>query len=168
VVEAYERYLDAWLLAPLRVSFGPDAVELEVPADGRRHAVEAPLSVPAGWRGALLLETRGYSADVARLTVAPPPRAGLVEALEPRELLAAPATVTASDPTSSASFPDVDLPLGGARVRLELTLYKALPAELWELVERSYRNRLDSARAGAAARRSRVGGCLEAGTTFAD
>jgi hypothetical protein len=47
VVETYERYLDAWLLARIRVHFGDREVELDVPVDGRTHAVEANFELPS-------------------------------------------------------------------------------------------------------------------------
>ncbi len=57
---------------------------------------------------------------------------------------------------------------GCARARFEIVAYKACTQSLWDMIEASYKNlllwdELESLRA-----RSRVGGCLEAGSLYDD
>jgi tetratricopeptide (TPR) repeat protein len=167
VVEDYERYLDAWLLARVRVSCGERAVELDVPVDGREHALEGALDVPEGWSGSLCVETRGYSAKFGAIELEAPLRAGVVESAEVVKL-APPAELIAEKPGSRTRVDAVSLPRGAARVRLRLTLFKALPKELWREVSKSYANQLETAKWRDAEMRSRVGGCLQAGSLFVE
>jgi len=187
VTSLFEAYLDAWLLGRMSLTLGQVEVVLEVPVDGRPHTVEAPLALDAGWAGELCLATRGYSVRLSTVELVTPLRVGSVEprrsillranetwtgrgsvervapstwsALGPDAVLCAPAP--ASAPGGAA---DVDL----SRVRVTLTVFKACPAELREQVEKSYANQLAQEAWSAASRRSVAGGCLAAGSLFAD
>jgi tetratricopeptide (TPR) repeat protein len=180
VVEAYERYLDAWLLAPVRLRLGDQVVELETLVDGREHVVEGTLVLRAGWSGELCVETSGYSARVAEIEIHAPLLAGVAAPALTTAVLpdagwsatggtaAAPGEIAASGVASglcgSAAAPEQ----GAARVRLQLALFKALPPALWSQVSTSYENQLAGEALARAAARSRTGGCLEAGSSFPD
>lgn len=180
VVRAFETYVDAYRLA--RVPLTVDGVELrlELPADGRPHALEWPLDLPAGSPGQAVLATGGWSVSIADLELHPPQRAGIAAAGTPpgwegesgwtasgmRE--AGTGRFAAEGAHARISRTLGPLPEGSARVRLVLTVYKALTPELWKQVETSYRNTLDQAGLEAARERTLVGGCLEAGTIVPD
>jgi hypothetical protein len=80
----------------------------------------------------------------------------------------APNEISATDASSSLSSPPLTIADGCTRVRVELTLFKALTAPTWDQVVRSYKNKLQIQRLPIAIERSRVGGCAQAGTVFAD
>ncbi len=179
VVGAFERYLDAWLLARVELVCGERRVSFELPVDGRAHAVEAAIELPAGWQGEVCLKTGGYSWRLAGLSFQPallsgsPERSAAVpveaEGWLPWAARAADAgAISAQGKASSACREAVALPHGAARVRVELALFKALPESLWNSAQRSYRNTLREDRLEAARARSLVGGCLEAGSLFVD
>ena len=71
-------------------------------------------------------------------------------------------------PESRMCVESVALPHGAAHVRMKLTLFKALPDEVWQQVTNAYRNRLEHAKLREAELRSRIGGCLQAGSIFED
>jgi hypothetical protein len=120
---AFERYLDALHLEPVEARLdGRSVGRVRVPADGRWHAVDVPVPGADG-RGA------------------PDLVSGL--AMEVRELRAARALTAGAPPAASAPV---------ARVRAQVRLRKPAPTDLWEVVERAYRNQLreedrDAARA---------------------
>jgi tetratricopeptide (TPR) repeat protein len=178
VVAAYEAYLDAWLLAHVRLRLGDRAVVLETLVDGREHAIEGVVDLPAGWGGELCLETGGYSARLAAVELEAPLQAGVAAPVQAVALRpdagwlpvggasAAPGELAAAAPGSRLCAELPALPQGAARVRLRLALFKALPAALWSQVGTSYRNQLAGEAYERASARSRVGGCLEAGSIF--
>ena len=180
VVDDYEHYLDAWLLARIRVSFGEHAVELDVPVDGREHTLEGVIDLPANGSQTMCIETLGYSARLGAIELVPPLRAGVVEPLEVVSLdsksawrasggvLAGGAELLADGPQSRLCVEKLALVHGAGRVRLKITLFKALPESTWKMVTKAYRNRLELAKLRDAEQRSRVGGCLQAGSIFED
>jgi tetratricopeptide (TPR) repeat protein len=180
VVDDYEHYLDAWLLARIRVSFGEHAVDLDIPVDGREHKLEGLVDVPDAWSGTICIETRGYSARLGRLELTPPLRVGVVEPLQVVHVdstsswntsggnLADQVELLASGPDSRMCVDGASAPRGVARLQLKLTLFKALPADVWQMAGKAYKNRLEAAKLREAERRSRVGGCLQAGSVFED
>jgi tetratricopeptide (TPR) repeat protein len=180
VVEVYERYLEAWLLAPIVVRAGDVSAELEAFVDGRARAVEGILALPAGWSGPLEVETGGFSAQVDAIELVAPLKSGVVSLPAVVRIVpdgawtvaggssSAPGALQASEAGSKLVTDAVTLPGGAARVRIELALFKRLSPEAWEQVTKSYRNRLDAEGLREATERSRVGGCDEGGTTFRD
>ncbi len=70
--------------------------------------------------------------------------------------------------TKSSFHRRVDAPLGASRVKLELTLYKHMDLDTWAKIVNSYGCRLEWTLLEDAKRRTVVGGCLEAGSTFED
>ncbi len=179
VPEQYEAYLDAWLLARMTLEVSDASLPFEVVVDGREHAVEIPFEVQGGWSGELCLLTAGYSIRVASVELIEPLRVGRAEPAAATTVLGqadwqAYDAEPAGPSTWSARSPDSALCVAGVgthpttRVRLLLTVYKAVPAELWARVERSYLNALDRDGLEAARARTVVGGCLEAGSVFVE
>ncbi len=171
VPELYERYLDSWLLAPLRLVAGERQVEFEVQANGLAQEVDVAIEIESGWKGRLRLETRGYTAALERLELVPALRVG--ELGRPPSTVLAPGDsrdreVLASDVHSALEFGELELPHGAQRVRLKLTVFKRLSPDTWTQVQKSYANKLLHERLASARARSRVGGCDEAGTVFED
>lgn len=179
----YEAYLDAYVLAPLTLSFGEHSLVLEVPADGRPHRVEAALELPAAWRGEMCLATRGWSVKVGAIELTSPLRAGIAGAPEMLRVDVPPRAgewraqsvgetqpgVFAAQDKNARLCRDLAVPANGAaRIALEITVYKALDAGLWTEVETSYKNRLAWKALEVARQRSLIGGCPEAGTIFED
>lgn len=165
IPDLYERYLDAWLLARVRLVAGEREAWFELQADGRPHEAQFELTLEPGWRGEVRLETRGYSATLQRLEFVPALRVGEARGAT----VATPrGDVTAVDVASQIALGAVDLPAGAQRVRIELVLFKRVEAPTWAQVTKAYQNRLLHAELGRAARRTRVGGCDEAGTSFED
>ena len=180
VVRTFEAYVDAYVLA--RVTLSIDGVELplDVSADGREHRLEWPLELPEGSSGQTEVATGGWSVRVGELELEPPLHAGVAAASDPqrwpgdsgwtphsmREV--EPGRFTAEDAGSRLTRSLGSLSRGVARARLALTVYKALPPELWKQVETSYRNTLDQAGLDAARQRTLLGGCLEGGTIVVD
>jgi tetratricopeptide (TPR) repeat protein len=180
VIGAYERYLDAWLLGEVRLRFDDRVVELEALVDGRERVLEGAVVLPAGWSGGVCVETGGYSARIAEIELVAPPLAGLALPAESSIVRpagdwvaaggagAAPGELAATASDSRLCGPAAAPPQGAARVRVRLALFKALPAELWSTVARSYRNQIAGEALERAGERSRVGGCLAAGSSFAE
>ncbi len=162
----YERYLDAWLLARLRLVAGGREAWFEVQADGREHEVQFELALDSGWSGPLALETRGYSARVESLELLPALRVGEAGRSAVVELRGG--EVTASDVNSRIELGEASLPNGAQLVRVTLTVFKRVEAPTWAKVRKAYQNRLLHAELDTAARRTRVGGCDAAGTHFED
>lgn len=175
----FEAYLDAWLLARMRLSLGERELVLEVPVDGRAHTLELPVDVPAGWSGELCLATAGYSVRLETVELIGPLHTGSTAPAtvvrvpesapwEPRALAPGPAGAWSAAGMDSALCVGGLEPTAVSRVRVTLTAYKDLPADLWEEVERSYRNTLDVDGLEAARERAVVGGRLEAGSLYVD
>jgi len=162
----YERYLDAWLLARVRIEAGECEAWCDVQADGRPHAVLAELELPAGWRGELRVETRGLSARLDALTLQPALRVGAPQ--RPADVRLPACEQIAVDVSSALVVRNVECPDGVQRVRLELTLFKRLEPGLWAKVEKACANTLEFERLGRFRARSRVGGCDAGGTLFED
>jgi tetratricopeptide (TPR) repeat protein len=180
VVSTFEEYVDAYVLARVTLSIDGIELPLEVPADGREHHIEAPLELPEGSTGEAALATGGWSVRVGELELEPPLRAGVAAAREAQRWQGGsgwtphsmhevePGRFAAEEAGSRLSRSLGPLPRGVARVRLALTVYKALPPELWKKIETSYRNTLDQAGLEAARERTLVGGCLDGGTIVVD
>lgn len=180
VAATYEAYLAAWHLAALEVELTrgagePEVLSLDVPADGRPHRVELPLTRSDGFAGRLTLSTRGYSSAVHALGW----RAGRVVgavAPEPERRVAAPAplevfggelvegTLVARSSDSGAAFALEAPPGGGAGLWIELSVFKAVDEETWARVTTACRNLVAEGRLEAARARTRVGGCLAGGS----
>lgn len=185
-VAVFERYLDVYRLAPLRLRFSGAGLEdleltLEVPADGRPHELAGALAIQADWAGELELTTGGYSLAVSRITLEAARLAG--RALTPRGAEARSyqdpqpleqvvggrlegAILVADSLASSLVFALAAPPPGSDGVRLVVTVYKHTTAETWRRVEQALVNLVDPERAARLGRRVLVGGCLAGGTVF--
>jgi tetratricopeptide (TPR) repeat protein len=168
VVDGYEDYLDAYLVERVGLAVDGETSWVWVPVDGRFHDVEARpsrerLSDP--WVD--LLPGR-FAFELASLELRSPLRVGLAtpaagrvwragDPLEARDLLL---VAGGSVHVSAGEAPRLRIsPValdGVARARLRVRLFKDLDAELWEIVEHSYRNRLEWDRLERARSRSRV------------
>jgi len=162
VVQAYQAYLDAFLVERLTLQLGDTGVTLRIRADGRPHDVEITIPRPAGWSGELLLSAP-LAFAVQQVTIVPAGRVGRPDPIVPRSLDLATIEYRRGTREGSAFVPDSGgavaipvpaQPLGVARIRLRLVLFKPMDAGLWALVARSYRNLLDPA--GLAAARART------------
>lgn len=162
----YERYLDAWLLARVRLEAGEQQAWFEVQADGRPHEALVELELPADWRGDLRVETRGFSARIDALTLEPALRVGVPGRAASMTLPAA--EQIAVDISSALVYRAVACPNGVQRVRITLTLFKRLEPGLWSKVEKACANTLELERLARFRERSRVGGCDAGGTVFED
>ena len=172
-------YADAYRLAPIDFSFAGATLRLEVKSDGLPQRFEVAFPLPENSHGEARFDTHGWSIDVREVVFVPSLRAGMVKdrqvftlprgkwivdagvELDAGQLCAA---STSSSLRREISGPDD----GAARAAFELVAYKACSETLWAMVSTSYRNlllwdELESQRA-----RTRVGGCLEAGTFYDD
>jgi hypothetical protein len=180
VAEPYEAYLDAWLLAPMSLQIGDTPVPFEVLVDGRTHVVEVPVELADGWSGELCLRTSGYSVQLESIELIGPLFVGRAEPAESTvvrgtdDWRALDAELAGPPMTWSAGTAQAALCASGiathptTRVRIALAAYKAVPAELWEMVEKSYENTLAREPLEAARARTVLGGCLEAGSIFVE
>jgi hypothetical protein len=174
----WRAYVEAFRLATLELTAGDARIALEIPSDGLPHRFEVPLALPDGFRGELKLATHGWSVDVRALSLRAPLLAGIATEREPleqdgnwrvsaaRELGNGAIGATNRD---SALACDVIAPQGGAAtVTLEIVAYKACTESLLRNVETSYKNTLRWDELEELRARTRVGGCLEAGSLFED
>lgn len=162
----YERYLDAWLLAPMRLVAGDTTARFEVQVDGLTHDVEVDFELPEGWSGPMRVETRGFSARVDQLTLLAPLRAGVAD--RPAPIVLRGGDVTATDVDSQIVVGDLSAPHGVQRVRLRITPFKRMTEDTWIEVSKAYANTLLHERFAAAKARTCVGGCDAGGTVFED
>ena len=195
VVPLYERYLDAFVLAPLPLEVGAATVLLEVPVDGRFHEIDVPLSATAAGSVELSLETAGFSVELDWIELVPARHVGSVQTpapvrWQPRQRPdaapqegapgegAAPDRTQGLEPLGEARWaargPNTRLlevltfDGGIARARARLRLFKPLEEELMATVAKSYRNALNPQGLFSARDRSIVGGSAEAIAALAD
>lgn len=180
VVETFERYLDAWILAPMRVRAGEASVVLEIPVDGSVHTLEADLILPENWSGVLELETGGFSAEIEHLELIAPLRVGVADSAPVLRLVPTEAwTVSdakrlgnsswsAQTRASKLTSTQIVLPAGAARLRVNMRVFKSVTDEMWTQATKSYANRLEHGLWIEVGRRARVGGAPEAGSEFLD
>lgn len=179
VVETFERYVDAWQLATVHLELGATRVALDVPVDGRVHPIDVPCAVEAGWSGAIVLHTHGYSAGVRSFEAVPALRAGEL----PRAALrldaqaawtpsggASPASgeLLARATNSSLTSAPIEAAHGIARIHLELALYRSVSDAMWKQAEKSFANCLKRSQWEQLCSRARRGGAAEAGSVFED
>ena len=180
VVRAYQAYLDAWLLAPITLRFGEHSQDVEIFCDGRNQTLEVPFELAAGWSGSFCIESHGYSLGFGSAELIAPVLVGeestidssLIEAhetlpFELREMNEVDRGRFAALGNDSRLCATARAPQAGcARLRIELTGYKALDAATWSMIEKSYSNLLRSEHLSLARMRTCIGGSLEAGSVF--
>lgn len=159
VTPLFEAYLDAWRPAAMTFEAGGRRARIELPVDGAPHTVEAVLDEAEGAAAGVVLDPAGYAVRVERVELVGSATVGR----------AGPPPVHEPAPPDEVFVPAPGVPSGGAlelgpappfapaRARLVLTAFKALPEELWSLVETSYENTLDSEGLAAARARAWVG-----------
>ncbi|MEP6572353.1 MAG: hypothetical protein ABJD11_06640 [Gemmatimonadota bacterium] len=163
---AFEHYLDALQFEHLFVKIGSDSALALVPVDGRFHDIDLPLPAAAEWKGPITFSTSGLSCEIKSIALVPAKYVGMVSGTEQQVW---PGRDAWSADSLRARAPGLFEALGSAgqmhfvleprdahvaRVRLTLRFFKPVNADRWDVVDRSYRNRLDYA--GLAATKARV------------
>ncbi|MBK8177904.1 MAG: hypothetical protein IPK67_03175 [Planctomycetes bacterium] len=175
----WSAYLEAHVIAALDLVCGEARAAVEVPADGRPHRFVVPLPLPPGADLDFQVHSNGWSIDVALLEFVPPLLSGGGTSRAPLPVGPAPWTATgaeerglgamaALEPRSSLRRGLTTPAAGVSELVLEITVYKACTASLWERVEQSYENRLLWQELEQVRARTRVGGTLEAGSLFVE
>lgn len=175
----WRAYLAAFRLAQIEFTLGDSRVALELPSDGLAHRFVQPCAAPADFRGSARFATRGWSIDVRDLVLCAAARSGVEGAPQfaapqhgPWEASDARAVGTdglAATGVNSSLQCELSVPAEGcAQAAFELVAYKACTPSLWEMIETSYRNLLLWDELAATRARTRIGGCLEAGSLYED
>lgn len=158
VASVYEAYLDANLTQTATLRLGGGAGTFDLRVDGRASVVDVPLLVDPGSAPAagdtLILEGGLYPFTVDRVSLLSPRRAGV---LDTGAML-----LTSAEGWTSRGDGDrgevATMPIGSvtsvARVQLGVVAFKPVDAETWVMVERSYRNLLETRALEAARSRS--------------
>ena len=163
VVAAYETYLNAFLLGELKVVVDDIAITTHAPVDGRFHDLVASLPRPAGWSGKIALYTDGYSVEVESLTLTSPLAVGqdsnstttLIWKYDSLMPNASPWHTDQMTFIRSGKYQaintdssiHINIPLqkeGIDKLHFRLRLFKEWDKELWDMVQKSYRNLLNA------------------------
>ena len=158
IVDAYQAYLDAFLLAPVRVALRDTVLGAGLPTDGRMHAIEFDLPHPADsvtiFPGSFITALDSISAggglrvgSAARANAVPVP----LTAMRPEGLQGAAPNVWR--PVSDSTAMHLALPAGTTHLRLVMRSFKPMDRALWTIVALSYHNLVnDTGRVAAEAR----------------
>jgi tetratricopeptide (TPR) repeat protein len=164
IVDAYQKYLDAFLVQRVELRLGDSSFFAVVPVDGLAHDVPAPLSAPRGWAGQLSIRPMGFAMALDSAFVTPAISVGLAERraevplrLQPQTLEGMAAGPRGSVlPKDDASTLSVAVPVQAAgieQVRLRIRLFKPVDSKMWGTVGTAFHNLLDTlGRAAADAR----------------
>ncbi|MGH7476602.1 MAG: tetratricopeptide repeat protein [Longimicrobiales bacterium] len=162
VTAAYERYLDAYWLHGLIVEVAGVPLPADVPVDGRYHTVRIglPARLALTANASALIDTKGLFAEVAELGMREPLRPGIPGR---RQQVARPAVAAWEVPFDLGQERGAPLRIELAEelesieeVWLVIRLPKPVDSNLWTMVEKSYRNRLDADGLAAARARSQT------------
>ncbi|HUR27889.1 MAG TPA: bacterial transcriptional activator domain-containing protein [Planctomycetota bacterium] len=174
----WRAYVEAFRLATVDFTAGETHVVLEIQSDGLPHRFEVPFPLPEGFHGEAKLATNGWSIDVRALALQAPLRVGIAGRPELVPQSGAWRVANAADLGGGAiSAKNVDAslacdivaPQGGAdTAMLEIVAYKACTESLRRMVESAYKNLLLWDELESLRLRTRVGGCLEAGSLVDD
>jgi tetratricopeptide (TPR) repeat protein len=143
VVSAYDKYLASFMLNEINATAGDTTLLLELPVDGQFHDVTALLSRAANWRGLLSLNTGGLEVEIERVLLSAP----IVTGQLGRDSVVLQKAAGESWRVVSDSAFGLQLQAGARgleRVELRMRARKPVDQPLWTLVERSYRNLLDT------------------------
>ena len=165
VVEAYQRYLDAFFVQRFDLVVGATTRVVMPLVDGLPHWLVVPVTRPGEWDGTLELRTRGFAARVDSIEIVPALRVGELGDARPLARPAVPDSVTAMLPAEHAAYRPLDassalgwkvaVPASGVTaVRLLLRLYKPVDRGLLNNVAKSFGNLLDEVGLKAALERS--------------
>jgi tetratricopeptide (TPR) repeat protein len=169
VIAAYETYLNAFLMQQITVALGQSSAAVYVPVDGRFHEVELRLALPPEVSGELALRMGEFAIEVKRVTMLAPllvGRPGLSNShFRPKELAwqvkeMAPVGINryrSLGPGAALRLNVPPQPRGVAEIGLTLRLFKPLEPDLWEWVEKSYKNLLRYNDLESAQERSLIG-----------
>jgi tetratricopeptide (TPR) repeat protein len=175
VVDAYEAYLNAFLVQPAEAKLGQSSAKFNVPVDGRFHDVELRLNHSPDTPGELVLAAGQLAIEIKRVAIEAPVLVGKpgvpTVALWPGAILWRAQEMT---PIGSGSYralgPGAALrldvppqPRGVAKVYLTLRLFKPFDPELWGMVQKSYERLLKYDELKAARARSVEGIPVSAG-----
>jgi tetratricopeptide (TPR) repeat protein len=133
VVRAYQTYLDAFMVQEAQVRVGESSVVVPVVVDATFHDVSALMSLPANSRLGLSIDAGGLPVDLERVVLQPPVLTGG----KPQDAI----VLQPANATNTTLMTGV---AGAERIDLRLRLRKPVDPTLWNMVERSYRNLLDS------------------------
>lgn len=164
VVRAWESYLDAFLVQGLVVALGDSSARMNTLVDGEPHEILVPIARPAGWSGALRIETGGYALALLDATIVSPPVVGRPGPGDSLSLDVAGWRTTGMtidgpgryrpDSVTAALHTDVPpIPHGVALLRLRLRLFKPVDPGTWTMARKSYANTLNGAGLAASQRR---------------
>ena len=169
VVAAYESYLNAFLIQPITVAFGQSSIKVNVPVDGQLHDIDARLNRSPTASAELALQVGEFAIEIKQVSVQAPILVGeagvsampvwptksswRVEEMAPIGV----GSYRALGPRASLHLDIPPQPKGVAVVHLRLRLFKPTDADLWSMVETSYRNLLRYDDLKAALARSAIG-----------
>ncbi len=164
LVEAYQKYLDAFLIQRVQIRLGDSTFVALVPVDGLPHDIPVPLSAPKGWGGDLVLQPGGFAMALDAAFLTPAVTVGVVQRRGETMLRVQPQVLQGMEPgpdgavlpagsASTVSVAVPDQPQGIEQMRLRLRLFKPVDRQMWGTVAGAFQNLLDaSAKADAAAR----------------
>lgn len=151
VREAYQAYLDAFLVSRLAIRGGEAAEISTVLVDGRSHEIEVSLAPGERWDGTISISAGPYPLTVEELFIRPAMRVGESLVAEYHGLPSpVPGRMTRSGagwiPEDSSANWLVRVPDGLRDIgtlRLRVRVFKFIDEALWKQVATSYRNLLD-------------------------
>lgn len=154
VIAAYETYLNAFLIQQVTVALGQSSTTVNVPVDGRFHNVDLRLAHPPEASGELVFRVGQFAIEINTVTIQAPLLVGepgvTITPLWPSEISW---RVQEMAPIGAGSFralgPGAALrldvppqPNGVATIRFRLRLFKPFDMDLWDMVNKSYKNLL--------------------------
>ena len=167
VVASYQRYLDAYLVQDAHVSFGDAVVDFPVVVDGRYRDYEIPAITVWSAGDVLTIATGGFAAGVEAVEVLPAMQVGVAQRDDVVSVDLAHAGLVDFEPVDAHVYQPLGvgsalvLPVSNGvsavrGVRLRVALFKPVDPDLWAVVSKSFRNRLDEVGLVRAKRRTVV------------
>lgn len=154
VVDAYEAYLDAYLIQEATVRLGDGVGRADLLVNGRVNLVDVALVVdadaPPAEGNALVIEDVSVPFVVDGVQLVPPRRPGSLDAsridvaIDGGWVSGTEADTEGERPPHTVSIPLENGPVAAARAWLAVRVLKPADAETWAMVERSYRNLLET------------------------
>jgi hypothetical protein len=166
-VDAYEQYLNAFLVQHIEVRLGNEVAVVPVQVDGRARDYEVPLSTVLSGGEILTITTGGFPVAIQQINLRSGTRTGLVAAvnsadeslsgLEFAELEDAEhGALRSTGPNAALRIKVPESLRSVSQLRLRVALFKPVDRDLWRVVSRSYENLLNEAALRAATERSVV------------
>jgi tetratricopeptide (TPR) repeat protein len=167
IVDAYEQYLNAFLVQHIEVRLGNEVAVVPVQVDGRARDYEVPLSTVLSGGEILTITTGGFPVAIQQINLRSGTRTGLVAAvnsadeslsgLEFAELEDAEhGALRSTGPNAALRIKVPESLRSVSQLRLRVALFKPVDRDLWRVVSRSYENLLNEAALRAATERSVV------------